>query len=303
MDSPSEDGDDVAAEARKSTTTSITTSLSASQLRERRRQKVLGNKTSRMEKILNVSSSSSSSMIDDNNGGEASPSKRKVREEVNNEFYDDEYHLPGRTSFIAGTTGDNDAEVLMNSIKNLLQGVKGEGEPLLEKEEEKETSPTITKRIPPSSGKRVTFSNEEPETFEFPSSSSFPPQTPAGFLVTQNDGSTLHPKLSNTTCRVLIALLGMFLSLFNAKFVIITFLSWEAAVYFINGFPNDDQTANTASSSGLVLLFTILGMRGRQVQRINFVLKISSCLITDFSILAVCVILAKVLAASLAASR
>jgi len=271
--------------------TPITTSLSAAQLRERRRQKVLGNKTSRLEKITGNSSGG--------NNGESSSSKRRGFE--GNEFDDDEYHLPGRTSFIAetGSGGSSgDAQFLMNSIKNLLQGVEGS----MEEDEEVEETIGAAKRVPTTSqsAKRVTFSKDEPETFEFPS---FPPQqqqsSPAGLLLTQADGSTLHPKLSNTTCRVLIALLGVFLSLFNAKFVIITFLSWEAAVYFINGFPND-EASNTATSSGLVLLFTILGMRGQQVQRINFILKISSCIITDFSILAVCVILSKVLAASLA---
>jgi len=248
-----------------------------------------------MEKILGNPSASSS---EDNNG-------EPRRGGLDFEDGDDGFHLPGRTSFIAeggsgsggGGESSGDAQFLMNSIKNLLQGVEGSS---LEDEVEEIAAKANKPIIPTPSGKRVTFSKEEPETFEFPS---FPhdqqQSSPAGLLLTRSDGSTLHPKLSNTTCRVLIALLGMFLSLFNAKFVIITFLSWEAAVYFINGFPNDEPS-NSASSSGLVLLFTILGMRGTTVQRINFALKISSCIITDFSILAVCVILSKVAAASLA---
>lgn len=138
--------------------------------------------------------------------------------------------------------------------------------------------------------------SEDKDSEEIPSSGgrAGPPKanrTPLGFMVQGADGSTLHPKLSNGACRVLVFILGIFLSLFNAKYFMVTFFSWEVAVYSINGFPLDEAS----SSSSVILLVALLGLNEKQLRRFKLCLKLGGCLITDLSILIVSALTSRVI--------
>lgn len=87
----------------------------------------------------------------------------------------------------------------------------------------------------------------------------------------------------------------MFLSLFHAKYFLVTFFSWECAVFFINGWPEGD-----GEQSYVVLLMAILGVRDKVVQRLKFALQLSRNIGTDLSILIVSALMTRVVVDRLA---
>jgi hypothetical protein len=114
-------------------------------------------------------------------------------------------------------------------------------------------------------------------------------QTPRGFHAPLADGSTIHPKLPFWFCRTCLCLLGVVLSLFSDKYILVTFFSWELAVLGINGLPND-----VTHSSVFVVLLALMGLKEPNLKRLKTVLKLGNCVITDFSLFVVFVLLTRV---------
>ncbi|XP_021950849.1 uncharacterized protein LOC110848058 isoform X2 [Folsomia candida] len=268
----------------------------AAQLRERRRQKILANQSSRMNKIMGVASPSEDNKDQQQNSGRpegdnsldevldwatlSHPGERIVEEKVDNGVSIIRRRINIEESS-SSSAAKNDNDVLSTTSQ------KNETLPIITTASTSSMRSASTSIKSNSTKPKVTFApSTKPPSDDTPS----PRQRPAyGFMAPQADGSTLHPKLSSKTCRVLIFFLGIFLSIFNTKYFLMTFCSWELAVFIINGFPNDENP-----SSNFILLIALFGMKDEQLQKFKFVFKLFNTLITDFSILMVSTLMSRV---------
>lgn len=97
-------------------------------------------------------------------------------------------------------------------------------------------------------------------------------------LGVQSDGTVILPRISYRVGRLLICLLGIFLSALNAKRYAVTFLSWEVAFYFINGLPP------MPPPNMVMILAAVMGLRESQLNTAKKLVHIVNCVILDFSL-------------------
>lgn len=166
------------------------------------------------------------------------------------------------------------AELDDKTIKgtDIINDVKGSTSPTQERLSTDSTEPSLTASLLEElSAAASTIPKAETEQ-----SSPLPPQPTR--MGVQSDGTVILPKISDFYGRILVCVLALFLSILNAKRILITFASWEVAYYFLNGLP-PLPPPNMA-----MVVAAVMGLKEGQLNRIKKIVHFGNCVLVDFSL-------------------